>query len=399
MKQTRLILVGGFLGAGKTTLLWETAVRLMNKGLRVGLITNDQAPELVDSELLKLSDLRVAEVSGSCFCCNFNGFTDAIKEIRAEASADVIIAEPVGSCTDLSATIMQPLKQYWNTELKISPLTVLADPNRLVSILNGGNGGLHPDAAYIYKKQLEESDIILLSKSDVLKREETAVLRQRLSDAFPGATVLSASAQTGEGMDKWIEAVMSRQDAGKRLLEIDYDTYAHGEAVLGWLNGTLQLHGVSDDWDDFLKTLMKGFAVKFDEAGCAVGHVKVIAENGKRFAVGNLTGKQDTLSLRGSAGAGDHHCLQRPESHRGLLPDVSGPGPREEDLQPGTLRRSSHDGVSRTLSGRRERVHREALPLFEPSLPGGERGGGPPAHRGDEEEILRCPPQLLVLSH
>ena len=49
---------------------------------------------------------------------------------------------------------------------------------------------------------------------------------------------------------------------------------------------------------------MKGFAVKFDEAGCAVGHVKVIAENGKRFAVGNLTGKQDTLSLRGSAGAG-----------------------------------------------------------------------------------------------
>mgnify|MGYP002228609459 CR=1 FL=1 len=146
------------MGAGKTTLLWETAVRLMNKGLRVGLITNDQAPELVDSELLKLSDLRVAEVSGSCFCCNFNGFTDAIKEIRAEASADVIIAEPVGSCTDLSATIMQPLKQYWNTELKISPLTVLADPNRLVSILNGGNGGVDPDAAYIYKKQLEESD-------------------------------------------------------------------------------------------------------------------------------------------------------------------------------------------------------------------------------------------------
>lgn len=194
MKQTRLILVGGFLGAGKTTLLWETAVRLMNKGLRVGLITNDQAPELVDSELLKLSDLRVAEVSGSCFCCNFNGFTDAIKVIRAEASADVIIAEPVGSCADLSATIMQPLKQYWNAELKISPLTVLADPNRLVSILNEGNGGVHPDAAY---------------------------------------------------------------------------------------------------------------AVKFDEAGCAVGHVKVIAENGKRFAVGNLTGKQDTLSLRGSAGAGE----------------------------------------------------------------------------------------------
>lgn len=305
MKQTRLIITGGFLGAGKTSLLWETAGRLMAKGLHVGLITNDQAPELVDSELLKLSGLKVAEVSGSCFCCNFNGFTDAVRSIRSEASADVIIAEPVGSCADLSATIMQPLKQYWNTELTISPLTVLADPNRLVSILDGGTGGLHPDAAYIYKKQLEESDIILLSKSDLLQPEENTLLRQRLSEAFPAATVFSASAQTGEGLDEWIGAVMSRQDAGKRLLEIDYDTYANGEAVLGWLNGTVLLHGVNDNWDDFLKTLMNGFAVKFDEAGCAVGHVKVIAENGRHFAVGNLTGKQDTLSLRGSAGAGE----------------------------------------------------------------------------------------------
>lgn len=305
MKQTRLILVGGFLGAGKTTLLWETALRLMEKGLRVGLITNDQAPELVDSELLKLSDLRVAEVSGSCFCCNFNGFTDAIKTIRAEVSADVIIAEPVGSCADLSATIMQPLKQYWNAEFRISPLTVLADPNRLASILEEGNGGLHPDAAYIYKKQLEEGDIILLGKSDTLTSEGCASMRRRLSAAYPSATVLSASALTGEGLDEWIDAVLNRQDAGKRLLEIDYDTYAHGEAVLGWLNGTLLLHGVSESWDDFLKSLMVGLAAKFDEADCAVGHVKVIAENGKRFAVGNLTGKQDTLSLRGSAGAGE----------------------------------------------------------------------------------------------
>lgn len=114
---------------------------------------------------------------------------------------------------------------------------------------------------------MEESDIILLSKSDLLKSEENMVLRQRLSEAFPAATVLSASAQTGEGLDEWIEAVMSRQDAGKRLLEIDYDTYANGEAVLGWLNGTIRLHGVNDNWDDFLKELMNGFAVKFDEAG------------------------------------------------------------------------------------------------------------------------------------
>ena len=76
--QTRIILVGGFLGAGKTTLIWRVAEKLMSQGKGVGLITNEQAPELVDSELLRRQNLAVSEVAGSCFCCNFNGFTDAV---------------------------------------------------------------------------------------------------------------------------------------------------------------------------------------------------------------------------------------------------------------------------------------------------------------------------------
>ena len=89
MPKTKLIIVGGFLGAGKTTLLWETAKLFMDKGLKVGLITNDQAPELVDSAILKLSGLSVAEVSGSCFCCNFNGFTNAIKQLQGQAQITI----------------------------------------------------------------------------------------------------------------------------------------------------------------------------------------------------------------------------------------------------------------------------------------------------------------------
>ena len=81
MKQVQLILAGGFLGAGKTTLLERTARRLMEQGRRVGLVTNDQAPELVDSEMLRQGRLAVAEVAGSCFCCNFNGLVDALKKL------------------------------------------------------------------------------------------------------------------------------------------------------------------------------------------------------------------------------------------------------------------------------------------------------------------------------
>lgn len=305
MKQTRIILAGGFLGAGKTTLIWEVAQRLIAKGLNVGLITNDQAPELVDSHLLKQANLQVAEVAGSCFCCNFNGFTDAIKNLKAGVDADIILAEPVGSCADLSATIVNPLKKFYKRELVVSPMSVLADPARLKDILFGGNGGLHEDAAYIYRKQLEESDLILITKTDTLTAEEVQKLLKMTQQAFPTSKVMTASSQTGAGINEWIETVGSSNDAGKKLLDIDYDKYAHGEAVLGWLNGTVQLKAKEAQWDQLLKNVMNGLAAKLDAEALRVGHVKVIMECGEKYSVGNITGGTETLQLRGAADCGD----------------------------------------------------------------------------------------------
>jgi len=149
-------------------LLWEAAQRLATRGLRVGLITNDQAPELVDTVFLSRSGCKVKEVNWSCLCRNFNGLIDVLSALRSETSADVLIAEAVGSCTDLSATIIQPLKARLPHDLEISPLSVLVDPLRLIDILNGGTSGLHPSAAYIFRKQIEEADVIVVNKADLL---------------------------------------------------------------------------------------------------------------------------------------------------------------------------------------------------------------------------------------
>ena len=306
MNQTRRILCGGFLGAGKTTLIWDVAQRLMAQGKRVGLITNDQAPELVDSQLLKQANLKVAEVAGSCFCCNFNGFVDAIRSLRTDVMADVILAEPVGSCADLTATIVRPLKKFHNTEVIVSPLTVLSDPVRLKSILYGGDGGLHEDAAYIYRKQLEESEVILITKTDLLSDEEVAKLVKDTQTCFHHTKVMTASVMTGTGVRDWFNEVANRQGEGKKILDIDYDKYAHGEAVLGWLNGTLALTGKNAYWDTVLKDIMTGMAKAIKKEKLRVGHIKVIAENGKQYAVGNITGDASTLQLRGTAGTSDN---------------------------------------------------------------------------------------------
>lgn len=304
MKTTRLILVGGFLGAGKTTLLWEAASRIMGSDKRVGLITNDQAPELVDTAILSQHDVKVAEVSGSCFCCNFEGLITAMQKVRDEANADVIIAEPVGSCTDLSATILQPLKEKMERELLVSPFSVLADPLTLTNILDGGTGGLHPSAAYIFSKQLEESDIILVGKADLLSKAELATLKEKVKLKFPETEIMAVSARTGEGIEEWLKEVMNRTDAGKRIVEVDYDKYAEGEAILGWLNCTIELSGESTNWDVFARNLMKDFSHQFHAMKASVGHLKIMLQSGEKYLLGNLTGLSDTLDFRGTAGTG-----------------------------------------------------------------------------------------------
>jgi Ni2+-binding GTPase involved in maturation of urease and hydrogenase len=60
-KPVKLIFAGGFLGSGKTTALAALAKRLIERGKRVGFITNDQSENLVDTIIVRqmLTDLGV----------------------------------------------------------------------------------------------------------------------------------------------------------------------------------------------------------------------------------------------------------------------------------------------------------------------------------------------------
>ncbi|NQT20011.1 MAG: cobalamin synthesis protein P47K, partial [Planctomycetes bacterium] len=161
--------------------------------------------------------------------------------------------------------------------------------------------GLHPSAAYIFRKQIEEADIVVVSKTDRLTSSDLAALKARVAQAYPTADVFTLSAKTGEGLDAWLDVVTTRSDAGQHLAEVDYDVYAEGEAVLGWLNASFTLSGETTDWNAFAESFLKSLSQRFDSMGASVGHVKLIVEAGDSFLLGNLTGKVDTLSIRGSA--------------------------------------------------------------------------------------------------
>ncbi len=224
-----LVLTGGFLGAGKTTLLLRAARLLHARGTRAAIITNDQGGALVDTRMAAASGIDTGEIAGACFCCRFASFMAAAQSLLA-VDPDVIFAEPVGSCADLSATVLQPLKQHHGHQFRLAPYSVLVDPRRAAELAQ-------PDAdpllAYLFQKQIEEADLVVYTKSDLYpdtpSRDREGAVRR-------------ISAQTNQSVAEWIDEVLSgRLRAGGQLLDIDYARYAAAEAALGWLNWEAEL--------------------------------------------------------------------------------------------------------------------------------------------------------------
>lgn len=243
MASVRLYVVGGFLGAGKTTTLMALARCLMARGERVAVVTNDQSVELVDTRAIKAQGIPVEEVAGACFCCSFNELVDRLESLQREVLPSVILAEPVGSCTDLSATVLQPLKKFYGDRISVGPLTVLVDPQRAHPILTRQpRGGYSPRAAYIYRKQLEEADVLVVNKIDMLEQsrvrdEVIAILR----GLFPDTPLFTISARYATNLESLLDTLEKAPSGGFKILELDYDIYAEGEAELGWLNAAALL--------------------------------------------------------------------------------------------------------------------------------------------------------------
>ena len=271
------VMLGGFLGAGKTTAVAAFATHLVAKGLRVGLITNDQGQELVDTAMLRSKGFATEEIPGGCFCCRFNSLVDAAERLTEASRPDVFIAEPVGSCTDLVATVTYPLRRMYGEQFKVAPLSVLLDPERAMRVFGLAEGrNFSAKVQYIYRKQLEEADVVVISKSDLMTPDQLEVLREAILREFPHVEVLAASVRTGAGLDAWFSLIEAGEQLPRASMEVDYEVYAEGEALLGWLNATVACAVVDEfDANAFLHVLAAGMQGRLEERGAEIAHLKM----------------------------------------------------------------------------------------------------------------------------
>ncbi len=360
--RSRYLMIGGFLGAGKTTLIQRFARYLDERGLRVGLITNDQGAGLVDSAIGRSNRFPVEEISGGCFCCRFTSLIDAATNLTEATRPDVLLAEPVGSCTDLVATVSLPLQQIYGDDYVVAPLSVVVDPVRAGQILGLREGKrFSENVLYIYRKQLEEANFIVVNKCDLLDETARTELVAALHGAFPQAEIFVLSARDGSGCEAWFEAVLATEMDSSHILDIDYDRYGAGEALLGWLNATVEIKAEDDEFDgnELLISLAGTLKDKLALAGAEVAHLKMtLTPLGDPYEIAAIN------LVRGDASPEPSHRLYERLEDGELLLNI------RAETDPDTLEEAAIAALEAEIAVARGLLFRTAhLEHFRPGMP------------------------------
>lgn len=280
------------MGSGKTTAIIGAARLLLAQGRRVGIVTNDQGRYLVDTAFVRASlpNVPAVEVTGGCFCCNYDDLNTRLEQIVAAAGPDVIFAESVGSCADLVATVVKPLLQLAPGRFAPASFSVFADARLLRRRLLGHEMPFSDDVVYIFDQQMAEAGLLVVNKADLLRPPELEETRRLVERHFAGRPVQFQNSLEPEGVGQWLERI---EGEGLKLsphtLEMDYARYAAGEAGLAWLDEEIHLEGA--DACGFVQYFVAGMVRRLRENGAGIGHVKLL-----------LRGAQAELKLSLTAG-------------------------------------------------------------------------------------------------
>jgi Ni2+-binding GTPase involved in maturation of urease and hydrogenase len=281
----KLHLVGGFLGSGKTTAIIAAARVLMARGLKVGVITNDQGRYLVDTAFFRADSLPAVEVTGGCFCCNYDDLNQRLIQLLNHIRPDVVFAESVGSCADIVATVVKPLFKSGDDRIRPSSFSVFVDSRLLLRWLGRVALPFSADVVYIFEKQLEEAGLLVVNKMDLLSDGQAEELRRWVGSHFQDLPVHYQNSLRKGSVLQWVDQIQAMTfSPNLASLEIDYETYARGELQMAWLDQYLHLYAVDGDPDRMVKCVLEQVVEGLVTNQIGIGHLKVMVKSGDQTA-------------------------------------------------------------------------------------------------------------------
>ena len=168
-----LTLISGYLGTGKTTLI-NNLLRTTKK--KIALLVNDFGDVNIDESLIEARTDSVLSIAGGCVCCSYgNELIETLESMNSnEILPDHIVLEASGIA--LPSKIIQTISLM--DFLSFHGTVLLTDASRLRSQLND---------LYIsdtISLQIEQHDLLVLSKTDLLEEDELLNCIDTLSKRF-----------------------------------------------------------------------------------------------------------------------------------------------------------------------------------------------------------------------
>ena len=279
----KIHLLTGFLGSGKTTAAQQAAQYLIDRNIKTGIITNDQGSKLVDGGLFKHLDIPNREVINGCFCCNYNQLNENITSLAAAAGVEVIFAESVGSCTDIVATVLKPLLKF-RKDVQVT-VSTFADARLLWMMLHEEANAFDETVRYIYFKQLEEAAVIVVNKIDLLDERQLAALEDTMQKKYSDKLRLYQNTYNKHDIEHWLDT-LNNYSANSAIasLNIDYDTYAEGEAKLAWVDQEIAIYSSDNNAMEQAIMLINKIFEAVKKKKYAIGHMKFLLNNSVKIS-------------------------------------------------------------------------------------------------------------------
>jgi len=210
-------LVGGFTGSGKTTAIANACKILAEKNILTS-VYSDKEEEHFRADCPKNDfnefndfDESFEKVTGGCFCCNYTDLDSQIDKLKKKSDNSVLFGDYGGTCTNLISTLLKPLRDYKGAEIELSNFSTFIDAKLLLLHLRGMRVPLSLESKYSWDRHLEESEILIINKTDLLPADDLEDLKRLAKEALSSKKLVFQNSLDMDSIQKWIELISTQQ--------------------------------------------------------------------------------------------------------------------------------------------------------------------------------------------
>ncbi len=179
--KTQIFIVTGFLGTGKTTLV-KRILQFSDDLSKTIVLVNEFGKTGIDSALIKsTATADIVELSSGCICCSLK--TDMIQTLQIlqhDYAPERIVIEATGVADPLG--IIEALDDRM--------LSAYFSLNKTITVVDSEFWEAREAFGSVFTSQLNQADILLLNKIDILDPPQLSVILEEIAVQAPKARII-----------------------------------------------------------------------------------------------------------------------------------------------------------------------------------------------------------------